>query len=188
MATHTAQILVGNPHPNHGGINPRHYLFLSENSRPHWKLVNENISPHSKGHVKTIWIPTLEHMLEDAFLMIAIYALEDEKVVELAKELIPKIFDRTYIRKSIGPAGPGPILTLYDDLEEEQRNQLYAECKLIKNFPKIIVSIFKGSSIENQLSILDEYAMDVEVCSNTYSRLYSRWTQEVTTTGALAIE
>lgn len=33
MATFTAQILVGSPHPNHGGINPTYSLFLSENSR-----------------------------------------------------------------------------------------------------------------------------------------------------------
>ena len=34
MATLTPQILVGIPHPNHGGINPSHFLFLSENNRP----------------------------------------------------------------------------------------------------------------------------------------------------------
>jgi hypothetical protein len=33
MATLTAQILVGGSHPNQGGINPSHYLFLSESSR-----------------------------------------------------------------------------------------------------------------------------------------------------------
>jgi len=43
MGTLTAQFLVGKTHPNHGGINPTHYLFLSENSRPVFTLLKENI-------------------------------------------------------------------------------------------------------------------------------------------------
>ena len=31
MASLTAQLLIGSPHPNDGGIIPSHYLFLSEN-------------------------------------------------------------------------------------------------------------------------------------------------------------
>jgi hypothetical protein len=40
----TAYILVGTKDPYSGGINPFHYLFLSENDRPAWTLVNENIT------------------------------------------------------------------------------------------------------------------------------------------------
>ena len=43
MGTVTAQILIGSPHPNDGGIIPSHYLFLSENDRPSWSLVGANI-------------------------------------------------------------------------------------------------------------------------------------------------
>ncbi len=38
MGTHTAQILIGDSHPNHGGIIPSYALFLSENSRAVWIL------------------------------------------------------------------------------------------------------------------------------------------------------
>ena len=43
MATMTAQILVGNPHPYHGGINPTHKIYLSESSRPALILIREDI-------------------------------------------------------------------------------------------------------------------------------------------------
>lgn len=68
MATLTAQILIGEGHPNHDGINPSHYLFLSENSRSAWVLLPENIfSQSSKRTPKITWIPTVDNMLEDAF-------------------------------------------------------------------------------------------------------------------------
>ena len=35
----TAQILVGSDNHFHGGINPTHACFLSENSRPAWAVV-----------------------------------------------------------------------------------------------------------------------------------------------------
>lgn len=41
MAAYTAQALVGQAHPNHGGITPTHRLYLSENSRPAWILLPE---------------------------------------------------------------------------------------------------------------------------------------------------
>jgi hypothetical protein len=74
MAALTAQILAGSPHPRHDGINPAHYLFFSENDRPAWVLVNQNIFPEKQsGHSKITWIPTIENMFEDALLMIAIH-------------------------------------------------------------------------------------------------------------------
>lgn len=171
MATMTSQILIGRPHPNDDGIIPTHYLFLSENSRPAWILVHQNINFSKNGHKKITWIPTLENMLEDAFLMVAIHVLENDKVLNLGKSFTSKI--------------DSPRLELYSDLNEEQRNLLYAECKLINNFPKLIISTFKGSHIENTLSILKEYNMDIEVCTNSFSRLYSRWSGEVSTIGSL---
>lgn len=161
MATMTAQILVGSPHPNHDGINPTHYLFLSENSRPAWILVLANVF-HPSSRKKIIWIPTVENMLEDAFLMIAVHIQQDQEIIELTKSLYKNIsLDK---------------LELYDCVD---RNQLYEKCRQL-NLPKIIISVFKDSTIQGQLEIIEQYKMDVEVCRLTYSRLFSRWSEKTT--------
>ncbi len=172
MATLTAQILVGGPHPNHDGINPTHYLFLSENHRPAWILVDQNIFQGKQlGHSKITWIPTVENMLEDALLMIAIHVRKNREIIEHAKDFCSEIqTDR---------------LELYSVLEESQLKQLYQECRAITDFPKLIVSVFRRSTIEKQLPLLEEYKMDVEICRVNYSRLYSSWTKDTKIEGSL---
>ena len=170
MATLTAQILVGRPHPNHDGINPTHYVFLSENDRPAWVLVHQNIF-RERGTGKIIWIPTVENMLEDALLMIAIHVCNNNELITIANTFSAKIdSDR---------------MELYSELDETHRNQLYQKCRQVSGFPKIIISVFRGSTIEKQLSVLQQYKMDVEVCAPIYSRLYSSWTNETRIEGVL---
>ena len=77
MATTTATIFVGYAHPNHGGINPTHYIQLSENSRP--ALILHSID--GKEETK-VMIPTLENMIDDVYLMIAAYVLKTLKPVK----------------------------------------------------------------------------------------------------------
>lgn len=172
MATLTAQILVGRPHHNHDGLNPTHYVFLSENDRPAWVLVPENIfGDRRKDEGKVTWIPTVENMLEDALLMVVIHVCKHREVMKLAKSFCPKIeSDR---------------IELYSDLDEIQRNELYQKCRQVSDFPKIIISVFKGSTIEKQLGVLEKYKMDVEVCFPIYSRLYSSWVNETRIEGTL---
>ena len=71
MGTFTAQILVGTPDLYHGGIIPTHYLFLSENDRPAWILEDKS------GSQNVVWVPTIEDILEDALLMIAVHVCKD---------------------------------------------------------------------------------------------------------------
>ena len=59
MATMTAQMLIGSGHPNHGGIEPKRYLFLLENSRPAWLLVEENPFQSANREKRVVWIPTV---------------------------------------------------------------------------------------------------------------------------------
>lgn len=172
MATLTAQILIGSPEPNHDGINPTHYLFLSENDRPAWMLVDQNIFQEEQGSFpKVTWLPTLENMLEDALLMVAICVLKKREIVKMAKDF----HIRTEAKK----------VDLNSNLNDSQRNTLYRKCREISDFPKVIISVFKGSMIENQLSVLEQYKMEVEVCRLIYSRYYSSWENETRTEGSL---
>lgn len=180
MGTLTAQILVGSPHPNHDGIEPSHYLFLSENSRPAWVLVSQNIYIHPTVFDDTprlsspiVWIPTVKNMLEDAILMIAYYIVRNPDIRRLAESF-------TDMRK----AHRQELFRMFSD---DQRLQLYECCRKIKHFPKLIVSVFRYSTIERQIGILDQYQMDIEVCMACYSRLYSVWNKELEIWGVLPV-
>jgi len=172
MAALTAQILVGTPHQNHGGINPTHYLFLSENSMPAWILVPENVfSEGSAKFNKITWIPTIENMLEDALLMIAIHVIKDEEICKLSQ--------KCFTNKTIERAG------LYQDIDEKDLKSLHEKCRETGTRYKIVVTVFEGSSIRNHLGVLENYKMDVEICTPTYFRLYSSWTGETRIEGSL---
>jgi hypothetical protein len=180
MGTLTAQILVGSPHPNHDGIEPSHYLFLSENSRPAWVLVSQNIYIHPVGfedrpHLSSpiVWIPTVDNMLEDAMLMIAYYIVKHPDIRRLAASF-------TDMRKA-------HRRELFQMFRDDQRLQLYECCRKITHFPKLIISVFRYSTIQRQIGILDQYQMDVEVCMACYSRLYSEWDKKVNIWGSLPV-
>jgi hypothetical protein len=151
MGTITAQILVGNPHLYHGGIAPSHYLFLSENSRPAWILINQNIIDQSESKEnRIVWIPSVENMLEDALAMIAIHVIKNQQIIDLAQKMYKNI--------------EGPHLEVYENLTESQRQELYKECRRNENWPKIVVTVLNGSSIKKQVSVLKKYSIDAEVC------------------------
>ena len=158
MGTFTAQILVGEPHIYHGGIEPTHYLFLSENDRPAWILVNQNIFENpinlQQGgeveKIRIVWIPSAENMLDDALLMIAIHVMKNKQIIDFAQKIYKNI--------------EGPYLEMNGQLTHSQRDQLYEECRRIKDWPKIVVTVMGGSSIKAQLPILKKYSIECEIC------------------------
>ena len=156
MSTITAQILVGQAHPYHGGIMPSHFLFLSENSRPGWVLTEANLYDSERETKRVVWIPTVEHMLEDAFLMTAVHVMKNKNVVALAS--------------SFSPNACSGRLELYEDFGPPQRDQLYAACRAIPAFPKMILSVFQGSSLWTHLDVVSRYRLEAEICRSTASR------------------
>jgi hypothetical protein len=170
MGSFTAQILVGSPHPNHDGIIPTHSIFLSENSQPAWVLVETNVlaGGREEGGVVT-WIPT-QDALEDAILMMAVHVAKSPEVLRQATA-----FNSSDWANLAGPSA----------LKEAHRKRLYQTCRSVVDFPKIVVSVFRGSLIDRQLPVLEQYKMDVEVCRVGYSRLYSAWMDETRIEGSL---
>lgn len=173
MATITAQILIGSGHPNDGGLifEGQQRLSLSESSRMAWLFKQ---SPKNL----VVWIPTVEHCLEDAFLMIAVLVQCDAELIGLAKSFYPTIDTQQHV-------------TLYEVFSHEQRQQLYAKCRQItssnKNFDKMIVSVFRQSHLLSvgQLSVIEQYQTDIEVCCVCYSRIYSMWKKQTHVEGKL---
>lgn len=171
MATMTAQILIGSPHHDHDGIIPTHSLFLQENSAPAWILVALPLYGEHARPREVVWLPTVEDMLEDAFLMIAVHIVEDAEVIALGNAFAGGIAARRV-----------EVLRLFSG---EQRRQLYAACRALTSYPKLVVSAFAGSTILPQLKVIEQYAMDVEVCPSVYGRQHSAWRDETTFSGSL---
>lgn len=172
MAVVTAQMLIGHGHHTHGGLEPTHYLFLSENGRLAWILVPENLSLDEKSpHRKIIWLPTEEHTLEDGLLMAAIHVLQDEGLISAARDAFrnPDLFALQILKGVAAPA----------------REFLYSRCRQVPFHGKIILSIFGGSGLIPQLPRLKEYQVDVDVLTMKYGRKFSHAENRMVSTGDL---
>lgn len=171
MGSITAQILIEESHVDSKGINPTHYMFLSEERIPTWTLVSENIKNKDEEFIKKIWYPTMENTLDDALLMIAIYVLKDNATVELAQSSFKDLS-----QNSIG---------LYNDIDKENREKLYEISRNLFSGLKIVITVMEGSSLFDHLHLLKGYKMEIEVCTPIYSRLYYSWYKEQIEKGSL---
>ena len=160
MSTVTAQILVGTSHQHHDGIQPTHFLYLTENSKPAWILYPTDVfSERLKEIKRIIWIPSVENMLEDGLLLIAIHALKHEEICNLADKYFKnKTDDRAF---------------LYEDIKEEDRFELYEKCRGINIRYKVVITVLAGSTIMRQLPVLECYKMDAEICTPKGIQAYS---------------
>ncbi len=173
MAAFTAQILVGAAHPNHGGITPTHHLYLSENSRPIWLLFPNSVLDGIPNALpeKVTWIPTVENLLEDALLMIAIHVVGDLGISDAAGRLFRA-------------KAPG-VVALQEDIDRQDLEHLYEKLQAADIPAKLVLTAMHGSTVMRHLKVLEKYRMDVEVCIPQYSRSYSRWQEQVVVKGTL---
>jgi len=165
MSTVTATILVGSAHQNHGGINPTHQLLLTENSRPAWSLFDM-----PSANPRSVWVPTVEDMLEDGLLMVGLLVVQDAGLIAAARA-----FRRGYSDR----------VEMYDDIDESERRRLYELCRGLGPATKRVVTVLEGSSLAGQLGVLRRYQFGVEVCPSVYQREYSAWSQAVQERGSL---
>jgi hypothetical protein len=165
MAAVTAQILIGNPHSNDGGLRAIDKIEVSEGGRPALTLsVRGRGEDRMMWHTFT-WIPSLEHAMDDAILMIAIHVMKIPEILKLVNQ--------------INPALTGRRVGVYEDISIEDRARLYRACRELEDLPKIIVTIYRGSFLKQSVSNLKHYKMDAEICVSVFCREYSNWTQKV---------
>jgi hypothetical protein len=167
MGTFTAQLLIGRAHPYEGGIyGLTHTLYLSENGRPAWIL-------QSLKEIKEpiTWIPTVDHMLEDALLMIGLYVFTDEE--------LRKMQERYFTNKNKSYA------ELYEDVDSRQLEAMRERCRELTSEHKIMISVFEGSSIHSQLPIIKNYDIDFEVCQSVFQKAYNVWNKKREERGAI---
>ena len=163
--------MIGRSHLYHGGIGPSRTPYLSENSTPAWILVPTSTTGVSRpDDTRIVWNPTVEHMLEDGLLMIAIHVLKAENVLKLARG--------AFQSKDMNQ------VALYDDIDANRLLELHQTCRRLAKWYKIVVTILDGSTILRQVPVLEEYAMEVEVCLPVFLRDYSAWTEETVVKGS----
>lgn len=142
----TAFVIVGSrPSFTPGIPNPGYLLLLYENDRPAWELVplypelQKDLGRHS-----IVWIPSIENMLEDALLMIGIYVVKDEELIEKAKITFRGSLDER--------------IEIYDFDRKELENLRSIARKKLQNYDIALVIIpEEDSTIRRQLGILRKY-------------------------------
>lgn len=159
MATVTAHALVGTADAHHGGVLPSHQLLLWENDWPLYMLIPV---PMTEGQVIVRWVPTLEHMLEDGLLLLAIHVLGSPALLELAG-----------MSEARGRAGK--TLEVYDRWDKATHAELLAACRKLDGFPKLVLTLLQGCFLNKQIDVLKDYRMDVEICCPVYARDSSAW-------------
>ena len=149
MSTVTAHVLVGQEHLYHGGINPTNHIALMENSRP-VLLLDTFMADDPDRKTLPRWIPTLEHMMDDIMLMVAVFILDDKDTINLLKEAVPKDADW---RK---------WLELYD-IEEAERLNLYHHVKSLSVGCAMIFTVLEGSHLIQLKDMVKEYPFSIEI-------------------------
>jgi len=172
VAVTTALILVGRPRPDDGGIIPTHLLQLCEGSRPVWVLSAIG-GPGAESPSPIRWVPTGEHPIEDALLLIGLHAVRDEDLLLLAGRIAPEVLDE---RVDLARMLPGERL---DELRSVWR-RLEAGADY-----KLAVTVFDGSLARSELEVLARYEMELELCLPVFSRRTSTTSGEQVETGDL---
>jgi hypothetical protein len=160
MATLTAHFLIGENDPHHLGVIPRAQLSLFENDRPVFVLSSLMTDDKAKSFS---WVPTLEHMLDDAILMIAVHFLRAFSLKDIAK--------KNYRSREEKP------FEVYEDMDPRTHEDLIVATRRLPSFPKLVITVLEGSSLREHVASIKKYSMDVELCFAGYKRNLSEWTQ-----------
>jgi len=127
---------------------PAAHILLAENFRPVYQLS----LPEQKNNATTqsvVWIPTLERMLEDLLVMIALYIERDPEICQMAEQYF-------------GVSHPKRV-ELYEAMDESTRTQFYEACQKIKYTHCFNILMIDQPTIENQLHVLTKYHIDSNV-------------------------
>lgn len=144
--------------PSVQGRHPTHVLWLSVNGRPGWLLEptgrelsggptseREGDNPSPWAEEATVWIPSAEHLLDDAILLMAVHVLRDDSVLARVRERFPSL---TEIRS---PFEDEPIEL--EKLREGDLAELRERCREIDVDAKLVVTVLEGSSLETHFPI-----------------------------------
>jgi len=155
----TAFIIVGSSHIYHGGIYPERMLRLHENSRPGWVLpaLPSVQALDEPAPAQTVWIPTVDGMLEDGLLMLVLCIFQPPDLIEKAN----RMFRCDWKERA----------ELHENIDQTDLVELR---ELSRQFPlpgKIVVTVLMESHLLRQISRIKDYPWEAEVCTWQYARI-----------------
>ena len=153
MGTITAFIFVGTSHQNHVGINPTHFISLSENDRP--CLILRKIEDN-KEIIRII--PTIECMIDDIHFLVYSF-----------------ILNKNYTNYEYN------LKEMYQLFTDDERKTIYDEVKngLQGIEIKLVFNILNGSSLLNQLDKIKNYPNDFEVTLPKFKKEFNHLTGKI---------
>jgi hypothetical protein len=155
MATTTATAMIGQGHPQNGGITPTHLLFLTENDRPALELY-EIKARRTLSRLGT-WTPTVENMIEDVMLMAGALTGAQPEVANALQ----------------AACGGNPARVELYCLGDTDRAELYALSRKAPIIGKIVLTVLEDSLLVEQVGRLRDYEADCELCIS--ARAKSGW-------------
>lgn len=151
------------------GYSPDAPAWLSENDSPgrapyaEPAQEAEDRETPSWTEERVVWIPSApEHILEDGVLLIAVHVLWGEEAArDVVEELgVPELLDFDFLE--------------LEKMPKDALADLRTRCAEIDLDCKLVVTVLESSSVRGQLSALECYPMEFEVCTVSYSRLRPR--------------
>ncbi len=151
MSATTAQILIGRPHPNDGGIHPTYALYLHEGDRCAWSMHAMDFEKSLLQKI-ALWSCDPNQMMEDAILLTAFHASGDEGFRTKFLSVFPSVKQNHVDSFQIPDAERQKLLNLAMTLP----------------MPKMVVSIFRGSGLKqnSQTDLLASYPFEWEICES----------------------
>lgn len=152
MATTTATIFIGKTHPYHSGIIPTHLIQLTENDRP--ALILQDLKAINN---KIVIIPTVENVVDDIFLMIAVYVYN---LITPPKKLDNPSRD-----------------SLYELLTDQERIIIYQNVKraIQGTNIKVVFNILEYSHLINLIEEIKKYSVNYEVTTPFIKNEFDVW-------------
>jgi len=153
--------MIGHASREGEGLRVGHTIRLVEGDRPAWKV---ELPVEGKPPRELMWIPSLEHTLDDLVVMMGLHLVKHQGLLELAQVATDVDLMADYVE----------VYTIPLDVREK----LYAAAREVDGNFKMALVIFNSCILEQgrRLETVSNYSFDVEICRSTYRRLRTAWT------------
>lgn len=170
MSACTCYAMIGHASREGEGLRVGHTVRLVEGGRPAWKI---ELPVDGEKMRELMWVPSLEHTIDDLVVMMGIHVIKTPKLLELAKSVTEIDLMADVVEVYTIPA--------------DERNALYSAAQEVDGSFKMGLVVFDGCMLEQgrRLESVGNYVFDVEICRSTFQRIRTAWNPEGSTHGTL---